>query len=500
MGILVVLGLTVVGNAELDGVELKFEEHDRHPEAHAGHQGEFIEYEFMVLRLLAVVVRRVVSEYGEGTSHGDIDENLGLDHHQIDAHRHLQSSLGRDGDAGEIDVVGLAVNGDDSVHDGVTGLKLLVDFVVIIIPGLSVIHHGEFQGIVLAVVLAVHLLGQLYGDSLVTGRADSAGAEALGLFSHSLHIERAAEIDVDGFFLGGVGKAGSRAADEEILCLRPVHLIVAHVFLFLIIGPAAFTADIRAYQVFGFGHDLDTAGLQTGGHLNSEAHGDTAVENGTGRQIYGVGKFQTCRKENHQLVEEEPVFNGVPLQHQGDAHSQAHLKAFRGDAVIPLAGEGAVQLLQIVIHGILVALGSAGVGIALFEEGIVCLLDRLDGILVGVTEGVGLRVAKAFILLISQVTLHTETEDVGTDRDRHFLTIGGNSHKVGDAKLQLGKVDTAAHVVLAHGTFGLGRIEICFLAFAGICQIAGAGGGGIGGGVRQSGGLHARQILHRLRA
>ena len=248
VGILVVLRLTVIGDGELDGVEFKTEQQGRHPEAYAGRHGKLVEYEIVVFRALTIIVRRVVGKNGEGAADADVDEQFHLDDLDAHAHRHLQRGFGRNADAGEIDIAGLTVDGHDPVHDGTAGMQLRVTVLAIIVSGLIIVHDGEFQRVVFTVVLAIHLLRQFDGNGLVTGGADGAGSESLGLVANHFHIEGAAEIDVDGLFLCGIGKAGPRTACQEVAFLRLIQFVVAHVLLPCVIRPSV-SADIRISQV-----------------------------------------------------------------------------------------------------------------------------------------------------------------------------------------------------------------------------------------------------------
>ena len=248
VGILVVLRLTVIGDGELDGVEFKAEQQGRHPEAYAGRHGKLVEYEIVVFRALTIIVRRVVGKNGEGAADADVDEQFHLDDLDAHAHRHLQRGFGRNADAGEIDIAGLTVDGHDPVHDGTAGMQLRVTVLAIIVSGLIIVHDGEFQRVFFTVVLTIHLLRQFDGNGLVTGGADGAGSESLGLVANHFHIEGAAEIDVDGLFFRGIGKTGPWASRQEVAFLRLIQFVVAHVLLPCVIRPSV-SADIRISQV-----------------------------------------------------------------------------------------------------------------------------------------------------------------------------------------------------------------------------------------------------------
>ena len=506
--ILVVLCFAVIGDGELDGIEFKAEQECHHPESHTGRHGEFVKYKLVVFRVFSGVVRRVVGQNGEGAANADVDKQFDLEHLDSHAHRDFQGGLRGEADPGKIDVAGLPVDLHDPVHNGIAGPEGLV-FAIrgVVAAGLIVVHHREFQRVCFTVVLAVHLFRQLDGDSLVAGGADGAGAEALGLVTHRFHIKRAAEMDVDSFFLCGKGKAVSRFAHKEVILLRLVQLVIAHVLLILVIGPSTIKAADFVRQIDILAHDLDAAGLQTGGYLDPEADGDTAVEDGAGGQIDSVGEFQRCCQRQHQLVEEEAVFDGVPLQQQREVHSQTHFKALGNDLtvkVVPAAGVAVTrspQLIESFTHCVIITPDMvAGIIITLAEQGVPGILEAIDRIFIGVFEGVGLRGAEGVVLLMCKVVLHANIKDVDSHGNCHFQTVGGDGNEVGNAKLQLRQIDLAAHVVFAHRAVGARRIKAgIFMIAVGIAQIPHTHGGGIGRGLRQAGGFHAGQILLRRR-
>lgn len=89
-------------------------------------------------------------------------------------------------------------------------------------------------------------------------------------------------MDVDGFFLCGKGKAVSRFAHKEVILLRLVQLVIAHVFLILVIGPFTTKTTVSICQIEIIAHDLYSAGFQTGGNLKFKAKSNAAIEDWAG--------------------------------------------------------------------------------------------------------------------------------------------------------------------------------------------------------------------------